>query len=634
MDDDKKQPTLFLSYAHGDRARAQQVAAALIARGYTLWWDELIEGGAQFSRSIRDALEAADAVVVLWSATSIESDWVQDEAAQGRDRKRLVPVSLDGSVPPLGFRQYQTIDLGGTRGKPGAAKIEAIDRAIRAAVAGSGRAPVVSRGGTTRRGALALGAGAVALAGGGAIYAWRDDLFGGDADERTIAVLPFKNLGGDPDQAFLSEGMTEEVRAGLARNPGLRVLAAVTSASIKDNAAGATRIADRLGVAHLLEGSVQRAGDMVRVAIDLTDGATGFSTWSRRFDGELSDVFAFESEIARTVSEALSVRMATMDPAPGGTRVVAAYEAYLRGKSLYNQAKDEATDRAALSYYEVALAADPNFALAHAALARVLASIAANNADAGELKALYARALAEAEKAINIEPRLAEGQLAYGYAQFAGRLDIKAARPAYDKAAKLGARNAEILLLCSLFQARSRRFSEAREAIGRALVLDPLNARTWRAAGSIDYAARQPKQAVARFNKSLSLNPAMSTANASMAYALIELKRYDEARAALDKESNAMFRLTGQAIVADKSGDRRLADTSMAELIREIGDAGLYQQAQVLAQWGRTGDALDRLERARAIGDSGLISLTTDPFLDPLLKEPRYRALVRSMGLV
>ena len=111
MPSEFSQPTIFLSYAHADAKRAQQLAAALSGRGYTVWWDALIEGGAQFARSIREALESADVVAVLWSKTSTESDWVCDEAAQGRDRKRLVPLSLDGSLPPLGFRQYQTINL-------------------------------------------------------------------------------------------------------------------------------------------------------------------------------------------------------------------------------------------------------------------------------------------------------------------------------------------------------------------------------------------------------------------------------------------------------------------------------------------------------------------------------------------
>ena len=100
MPSETSQPTIFLSYAHADAKRAQQLAAALTARGYIVWWDNLIEGGASFAKSIREALEAADVVVVLWSKTSLESDWVADEAAQGRDRKRLVPLSIDGSRPP------------------------------------------------------------------------------------------------------------------------------------------------------------------------------------------------------------------------------------------------------------------------------------------------------------------------------------------------------------------------------------------------------------------------------------------------------------------------------------------------------------------------------------------------------
>src|ERR1044072_745475 len=103
MSDDQAQSTLFLSYAHADKAKAQRIAAALEKSGYTVWWDQLIEGGSRYARSIDDALAEADAIVVVWSKSSIESDWVKDEASLARDRQRLVPVSLDGSAPPLGF---------------------------------------------------------------------------------------------------------------------------------------------------------------------------------------------------------------------------------------------------------------------------------------------------------------------------------------------------------------------------------------------------------------------------------------------------------------------------------------------------------------------------------------------------
>ena len=642
MGAESNQPAIFLSYAHEDRLKAQNLAAALSARGYTLWWDELIEGGAQFARSIRDALEAADAVVVLWSAKSIDSDWVQDEAAQGRDRKRLVPLSLDGTLPPLGFRQYQTIDLSGMRGKPSAAKLKAIDRAIRIAIGGEARVPAtVLTSPTSRRGALAIGAGAAAIAGVGAV-AWRAGLLGdgaglfggGAAGGDSIAVLPFKNVGGDPAQAYLSDGLTEEVRSALTRNPALRVLAATSSATSRDQDENAVATAARLGVAYLLDGSVQRAGDMVRIAATLTNGRTGFSEWSQSAERKLTDIFALQSEIAATVAGAMSVRAAVKAPIVGGTRNAAAYENYLRGKALYNLAKDEQTDFEARARFEAAIAADPNFALAHAGLSRTLSSIAAEDADASQLKPLYAAAIDEARIAVRIAPQLPEGQLALGFAQFSGRLDIHGAKPAYDLAYRYGRGNADILLLVALYLVRARRFAEAQGAIDRALGLDPLNPRTHRAAGSIAFARRRYDDAVAQYGQALLLNPKITNAHAQRGFALMMLGRNDLARADFVAEPRRMFGDAGLAILEHRLGHQPAADAAFASLVRQYGDAAVYQQAEVMAQWGRTADAVRLLGRARAVGDSGLTSLTTDPLLDPIVRDPGYVRLVRDLRFI
>lgn len=626
------QPTIFLSYAHEDHAPAQRLARSLERAGYTIWWDALIEGGTRFAASIDEALQRADVIVVLWSRRSVESDWVRDEATHGRDRRRLVPLSLDGSPPPLGFRQIQTIDVSGRNGRPTAAQLESIKRAVAAATGQEiPQRPDVASPRLTRRQAIA--GGAAALAGAGAVAAWQAGIIGsGRAEARSIAVLPFRNLGGDPRQAYLSDGLTEEIRAALARNAGLMVLAGTSSAVASEIGGGAVAIARKLEVAYLLDGSVQRDGDLVRVSTSLTNGRTGFSEWSHRVERRLGDVFAFEAEIAKTVSNALSVRMATDAPAPGGTRNAGAYEAYLRGKALYNLAKDEATDRQAKAEFEIAIAADPGFALAHAALSRVMSSIAASEAGASELKSLYAQAIAEARRSTELAPNLAEGHLATGYALFSGQLDVRGARPSYDLAYRYGRGNADIVLLYAIYTARARRFDEARDSIERALALDPLNPRTWRAAGAVDFASGRPREALARYDRALALNPAMSNAHAMRGYALIQLGKWAEARASLDKEPSAMFRLTGLAILGRKTSDRPLAERSYDRLVADLGDAALYQQAQVLAQWGRTSEALDRLERARAVGDSGLTALVTDPFLAPLANDPRYRALARSIG--
>src|SRR5829696_5832663 len=168
-------PTVFLSYAHGDQSRARKLAAALESSGYTVWWDALIEGGTRYAKSIDDALQKADVVIVLWSKRSVESDWVRDEAAQGRDRHRLVPLSLDGTLPPLGFRQYQMIDLSHWRGRLDAPQMEAVRRAI-AAAGGHENIPATPAGqGTTRRTVVAGTAAAAAVAAGG-LAAWRTGL--------------------------------------------------------------------------------------------------------------------------------------------------------------------------------------------------------------------------------------------------------------------------------------------------------------------------------------------------------------------------------------------------------------------------------------------------------------------------
>ena len=636
MSNDSAQPTIFLSYAHDDRVKAQRLAAALTRRGYIVWWDGLIEGGASFAKSIRDALEAADAVVVIWSVKSVESDWVCDEAAQGRERHRLVPLSLDGTMPPLGFGQYQTIDFESWNGKANAPQVAAVVRAIGVAI---GLAPVEGKvqritpgQPVDRRQAMLIAGAGAAVVGGGTLFVFRDEWFWPRAVARTIAVLPFKNLSGDSGQAYLSDGLTEEVRSALARNAGLQVLAATSSNTARDHRDSATAIAGKLGVAHLLEGSVQRSGNVIRVAVELTDGKTGFSIWAQRVDARLTNIFAFQTEIARMVSDALSVRMATRDPAPGGTRNVAAYEAYLRGKALYNLSKDEATDRKAKALYENALAADPDFALAHAALSRVQSSIASAYAPGAEIKATFAAAVGEGRKAVALAPKLAEAHLALGYAMFAGQLDIKGSRASYDQAYRYGRGNADNLLLYALYTVRARRSAEAREAIERAVALDPLNPRTHRAAGMIGLATRDYDGAVGHFRRALELNPAMSNARAFLGMCLIQTGKLDEARAALALEPSAMFRLTGLAILEHRANNRAEAQGAFDSLVSQVGDAALYQQAQVMAQWQRPDDALALLQKARGVGDSGLTAIASDPLLDPIARDPRFQAFVRDLG--
>jgi TolB-like protein len=643
----KASPTVFLSYARADQDAARKLAHALGESGLVVWWDTLIEGGAAFARTIEAALDRCDAVLVLWSPRSVESDWVLDEAARGRELHKLVPVTLDGTMPPLGFRQYQSIDLSRWSGQIDAGEIAAIARGVAAVRGRADAAPALpparrgSPGRTLNRRALLIGGvGGLAVVGTAAWYR-------GLLDPRpppsgnSIAVLPFKNLSGDPAQEYFSDGLSEELRATLARNLKLQVMAQASSAKFRARVDDAVTIASELTVAYLLDGSVRRSGDIVRITADLVDGKTGFSRWTQTFDRSMRDIFAVQSEIASTVAGALAARIAPAAApgigsadalaAAGGTRSIEAYDAYLRGRALYDLSADETSERAALAQFDAAIAADRNFAPAHAARARSLTAIANQYGKVGQLEQAHAAAIASAQRAIEIAPDLADAYSTLGFALFQGRLDARAAREPFEKSRVLGAGEATVLARYAQFCARTGRDPEAVESMRRALVLDKLNPLIYRAAGSVEYAARRFAASIPPLREGLAMNPRMSRAHAAIGDALFMLGRHGEALAAFRAEPSGDFAQTGIAIVERRRGGRQAAQAAFDAVVAE-GDRLLYQQAQVLAQWGEPDAALRRLRRAREIGDSGLIYARNDPLLDPVRRRPEFNDLLLSLG--
>ena len=641
--------TVFLSYCRTDEAEARRLAAALSEAGLQVWWDHLIEGGAAYARRIEAALESADAVIVLWSTASIASDWVLDEAARGRELHKLVPASLDRTPPPLGFRQYQTVDLAAWRTGTDEAAIAALLRGVEAlgsvdalaaadaARAEAARASPASSGARRplRRTVLIGGLAALPALGLGG-WLWRQ--FGGaNAAGNSIAVLPFDNLSGDEAQAYFADGLSEEVRATLARNHALQVMAKSSSSRFRDADQDAAAIAEELGVAFLLDGSVRRDGTAVRIAAELIDGESGFSRWSQVFERELTDVFAVQSEIAFAVAEALGTHVGGAAPvresldALGGTRNPSALDAYLRGRALYDLSVDEATDRAALEQFDRALAADPAFAAAHAARARLLTSMANQYGAVEALPAMHAEAIAAAERAIALAPMLAEAHSTLGFTLFQGKLDARAARGPFERSIEFGAGEATVLARFAQYAARCGRHEDAAAALAPALVRDPLNPLIHRAAGGIAYAARRFEDSLAPLRKSLAMNPKLSRAHAAIGDALLNLGDVAGALEAYALEPAEEMRLTGLAIAQARAGRKSDAATSRAALVA-IGDRALYQQAQIQAEAGDVDAALASLERARTLHDGGMIYARNDPFLDPLRGDARFHALLDRLG--
>jgi TolB-like protein/Tfp pilus assembly protein PilF len=622
---------LFLSYARPDRARAEKLIAALEKHGYELWWDARLEGGSTFADSIADALKKADAVLVLWSQSSITSDWVRDEAAVGRDRRRLVPLSLDGVEPPLGFRQYHAIDVSHWRGRSDCPETRAIDRAVDAILAGRPQPEQPSRP-VSRRTLLIAGGGVGAVAAaGGTIVMYRNGWLGGVSSDTSIAVLPFKNLGGDLAQAYLSDGITEEIRTALKRIPTLRVLGSISSRLAAEDGGGAKSIAQRLDVKYLLDGSVQRAGEMLRVSADLTDGRTGFSKWSNQLDRPMADIFAVQREIAQMVAGAMEARIATAKPEGGGTVNVVAYENYLRGREKYFNSTGEADNRAALALLDIAVAADPNFAKAHALRSRCLNFLAATLTSPSEAKPYFDQATEAAQKALKLAPDLSDAHLAVGNA-LSGRLNLRGSLPYYKRALELAPGDADIL---KAYAGKMSQFGEtgvARQAATKAALLDPLNHLSFARLGDIEFDANQYRTAIGHYEKALSLNPEAGFSRSRLAICHLLLGETEVALKAAEKEPREYVRLAALAIVRRKLGDEAGAIRDF-QALKDLGQVA-YQEAQVLVQWGNKEAAVEALERAVRVGDQGVLWAKTDPLLIPLRGNPRFTAVLKQVGLV
>jgi TolB-like protein/Flp pilus assembly protein TadD len=629
--------TVFVSYSRADQKHVFPVVKMLEDAGYSVWWDGMLGAGEHFASTTEQALTRAKAVVVLWSKQSIASHWVHDEATQGRDRRCLVPISIDGSEAPLGFRQFQVIDVSKARGKAASPAYQLILRAVAALHDRPYERPAPAKSGITLDRRLLLGGGAV-LAGGG-LAAWATGLIGGKAISATsVAVLPFDNLSGDKAQDYFSDGLAAELRAQLSRNKLLQVAAQASSNIFRDGEADARTISSKLRVAYLVDGNVRRGDNGVKVSVELVNGRTGAAQTSD-FEAPLDDLFALQNNIATHIAGQLS---AQIDPGKkaddltqsGGTKSVAAYDAYLRGKDLYDSGVDEASDRAALAKFDEAIAEDPKYAAAHAARSRSLAVIAGQYDRGEERTRQFAEGTAAARRAVALAPRFAEAWSALGFALSLGQLQIKEARVAYRKSWELGPGDADILSRFAVFSSRLREDDVAGRAIAQATALDPLNARTFRSSGDIAYLAGRYDAAIAANQKALDINPKLSGAHAYIGFARILQGKLAEAESAFAAESGEEARRVGMSIIAYKRGNRADGAAMLAKMQADYGDKSLYQYAQIYAQAGETEPALAALQSARAKGDNGLILLYSDPMLEPLRSLPAFSNLLMDIGFV
>jgi adenylate cyclase len=334
---------IFLSYNREDQAIARRFAEAFSAQGFEVWWDATLRSGEAYDEVTEKALREAKAVVVLWSKKSVASRWVRAEATIADRNKTLVPVMIEPCERPIMFELTQTAELFHWQG-------DAADKAWLAFVGDVRR--FVEGGAATGRSAAALSSSAAAE-----ITSMRRP------STVSIVVLPFANMSGDAEQEYFSDGISEDIITDLSKVSTLWVAARNTAFTFKGKHVDVPQVARRLNITHVLEGSVRKAGNRVRITAQLIEGATGGHVWAERYDRDLADIFAVQDEISKAIVTALKVTLFPADKQAieeRGTNNVAAYDKFLRGRALLYQLGPSELTRA-IAIFREAVALDPDF---------------------------------------------------------------------------------------------------------------------------------------------------------------------------------------------------------------------------------------------------------------------------------
>jgi TolB-like protein/DNA-binding winged helix-turn-helix (wHTH) protein len=451
----------------------------------------------------------------------------------------------------------------------------------------------------------------------------------------SIAVLPFVNMSSDKEQDYFSDGLSEELLNDLSRITELQVAARTSSFSFKGKDTDIGTIARKLNVGTVLEGSVRRSAHTVRITAQLNNAMTGFHMWSQTYDRELGDVLKLQAEIASAVASALKVTLlpdAATEMNAGGTRNPAAYDAYLRSASAYWQVSSASDNETVRAGYQEAVRLDPNFALAYAGWSLALGAYAELFAHGPAVGDLYRQARAQALEAVSLAPELAEGHLALAVV-YERSLDFTRASKEFERAMTLAPGNARVLRDYSAFAVSMGHTDAGIAAARRAKVLDPLNGNSHGFLSQDLRLARQYDEALAASRDSLSLLPNDPTLPAVGALVYYALGDFETMRTICEgvKQGDIHEYQVCLALAYHKLGRQTDAASALARLKALEGDAGAYDYATIYAQWGDAREALEWLEAALRLRDPELISVKTDPLLDPLRNEPRFQAIERAL---
>jgi serine/threonine-protein kinase len=453
--------------------------------------------------------------------------------------------------------------------------------------------------------------------------------------EKSIAVLPLVNTSGDPANDYFSDGLSEELIAVLAKIPGLKIIGRSSSFLFKGKSDDSRTIGEKLGVANLLEGSVRKQGERVRIVAELINAVDGRELWTDTYDRELKDVFAVQSEIATAVTDQLKITLmgasAKSDAAPSNDNL-AAYNALQQGAFYLRQGSEEGT-RKATEFYAEAIRLDPRYALAYADQSLAWRSLAATWLGGDETVAAYAKARSAAQTAVTLAPGLAEAHEAMGWVSLTPDFDFAVADREFRKAEQLAPAAARPKNALTYLFAAEGRLVEA-EAIARsALALDPLVLPPYANLGRVLIARGRYDEAENVLRKAIELQP--SAARLHTYLTTIKLLRGQSAAALQEAQLEPLgfwqdYALT---LAAQRASDRATADAALERFIARNSRSGTFQVAAIYGLRKDPDKMFEWLERAYTERDSGLTQLLVTPLVLNYQSDPRFAALCQKMGV-
>lgn len=456
--------------------------------------------------------------------------------------------------------------------------------------------------------------------------------------KQSIAVVPLANMSADPENEYFSDGMTEEILNALAKLPGVQVASRTSCFAFKGKEIDVRQVGAKLGVANVLEGSVRKVGNRIRLTAQLIDVTNGYRLWSETYDRQLEDVFAIQDEVSRAIVDALKVRLAgdTEKLVVPTTENIEAYTLYLKGRYFFNKSWAEPDLRKGLEFFEQALEKDATYARAHAGIGDCWAALADEFVAPEEA---YTRAKTAATKALDLEPSLAEALTSVGKVLCWYEWDFAGAERELRRAVTINPNSADAHFVLGSTLPAVGQLDDAIEEMRKALVLDPLSLHHSRWLGRFLLYSKDYARTIEQSHKTLEINPNYSLSYLDIGSAYLGQGQAEEALEwyrrgqSLESAIRCYDALIVRALA--EMGEKEEAQAIMDRLEEEAKQSYVRADAMAMgyAARGDHGRAFACLEEAMAARSAGLIYLHLDPGYEPLRSDPRFATLVQKVGL-